>query len=134
MSSKQIVNAPNPYWIIHTVKYYNYHFRIWNCMWFCKHLSVFLPRIFLMEIRHPQSTAPIEIDNTAVVGVLMKHLSPFSFYCRNNQDQINAHWNKGTTNLADYFVKFHPSHHHRDIKKLHDLKFTLPNRYDIAQK
>ena len=76
---------------------------------------VILIKINLLEIGHPQYATPLEVDNNTAIGILTKQLIPkqskvmnMRFYWlwdRNNQKQFNIYWNKGDTNLANYFTK-----------------------------
>jgi len=86
-------------------------------------------RITLMEMGHPQPPTPLEIDNTTAHGIITKQLLPrrskaidMRYYWlrdRENQNQFNMCWSKGDNNLGDYFTKYHPSTHHKRMRKLH---------------
>ena len=73
----------------------------------------------LIEMGHPQPLMPIQIDNSAALGVVTNTIQPkeakamdMKFHwlcCRNNQQQLRTHWRAGSTILADYVTKHHPA-------------------------
>ena len=88
-----------------------------------------LLRIALLEMGHPQEVTPLEIDKTTACDILSKQLVPrrsksigmgFFWLCdRNNKQQFHTYWDKGRTNIGDYYTKHHPSTHHQKMRPLH---------------
>jgi hypothetical protein len=98
----------------------------------------------LEEMGHPQPPTPIQCDNSTAVGIsndsvkqkMAKHMDMRYFWV---QDQVKlgkykVYWNKGKTNLADYFTKLHPTSHHQDIRSVYvydkDNPLTNENYFD----
>ncbi len=87
----------------------------------------------LEEMGHPQPPTPVEVDNSTTAGFANQQIKQrksksmdMRFYWiqdRVRQRQFNVHWRPGSTNLADYFTKHHPSAHHRKMRNtyLHNL-------------
>ena len=79
----------------------------------------------LQEMGHKQPKTPMQTDNSTALGVVNSNIQPrqtkamdMRFYwlqCRDSQGQFRYYWKPGPTNLADYWTKHHPAHHH--IKK-----------------
>eukprot|EP00804_Cyclotella_cryptica_P031355 CCRYP_012174-RA/>CCRYP_012174-RA protein AED:0.49 eAED:0.49 QI:0/-1/0/1/-1/0/1/0/82 len=44
--------------------------------------------------------------------------------CQENQKQFCTYWHAGTTNLADYVTKHHPSIHHQSVCHIYLTKPT----------
>ena len=92
------------------------------------HKEAIPERICLLEMGHPQQATPLKLDNTTAQGILTKTLIPkrsksidmrfFWLRDRNNQDQFNIYWNKGSENIADYFTKHHPAVHRKKMRRL----------------
>ena len=82
-------------------------------------------RNLLQEMGHKQPKTPMQTDNSTALGVVNSNIQPrqtkamdMRFYwlrCRESQGQFRYYWKPGPTNLADYWTKHHPAHHH--IKK-----------------
>ena len=71
----------------------------------------------LIEMRWPQQPTPMQVDNTAAVGVVYNNIIPkktkimdmrlWWLRCRTNQKQFRPYWESGKWNLADYTSKHH---------------------------
>ena len=80
----------------------------------------------LMEMGHPQPPTPIQTDNTTASGIVNSSIRPkrskamdMRFHWmqdRCNQKQFLVYWKPGKHNLADYFSKHHPPHHHKHMR------------------
>ena len=94
-------------------------------------------RITLMELGHPQPPTPLEIDNTTAFGILTKSLLPkrskamdMRFYWlrdRANQGQFQLYWDKGDSNLADYFTKHHSAAYHKKMRPVYLASCAVGN-------
>jgi hypothetical protein len=79
-------------------------------------------RNLLQEMGHKQPKTPMQTDNSTALGVVNSNIQPrrtkamdMRFYwlrCRDSQGQFRYYWKPGPTNLADYWTKHHPAHHH----------------------
>jgi hypothetical protein len=94
---------------------------------------------------HPHPPTPVQCDNSTAVGIandsvkqkMAKHMDMRYFWV---QDQVTLgkykiYWNKGKTNLADYFTKHHPTSHHQDIRSVYifDKDKIILNESKIKQ-
>ena len=80
----------------------------------------------LLEMGHPQPPTPIQTDNTTAAGIVNASIRPkrskamdMRFHWmqdRCNQKHFMVYWKPGKGNLADYFSKHHPPHHHRHMR------------------
>ena len=43
------------------------------------------------------------------------------------QGQFRIYWERGDTNLADYFTKFHPASHHRRVRPIYLKTINSPS-------
>jgi hypothetical protein len=87
--------------------------------------AVYLQQI-LDKMSHPQPRTPIQSDNTTAEGVINNKIQPrhtkamdMRFHWlrdREAQGQFKIYWKPGNTNLADYFMKHHPSAHHVNVR------------------
>eukprot|EP00804_Cyclotella_cryptica_P008990 CCRYP_003099-RA/>CCRYP_003099-RA protein AED:0.27 eAED:0.27 QI:0/-1/0/1/-1/1/1/0/583 len=89
----------------------------------------------LNELGHPQPPTPIQIDNSTALGVVTNIIQPKRtkamdmhfhwLHCRENQKQFHTYWRPGTTNLADYVTKHHPTIHHQAVRHIY---LTTPTK------
>jgi hypothetical protein len=91
-------------------------------------------RVALMEMGHPQPPTTIQVDNSTAAGIANNSVKQkrskamdMRFYWiqdRIKQNHFRVFWNRGDTNLADYFTKHHPESHHRAMRGtyLHEAK------------
>ena len=80
----------------------------------------------LIEMRHPQPATPVHVDNACAVGIInetfrqrkSKSMDMRFYWIRDRvkQNQFRIFWEKGSSNLADYFTKHHPTVHHRKMR------------------
>jgi hypothetical protein len=80
----------------------------------------------LKEMGWPQPPTPIQTDNSCASGIANGTLRQrkskamdMRFYWiqdRVKQGHFLVYWRPGSTNLADYFTKHHPTAHHRAIR------------------
>ena len=80
----------------------------------------------LIEMGHQQPATPVQVDNAYVVGILnetfrqrrSKSMDMRFYWVRDriHQNQFRIFWEKGSSNLADYFTKYFPLSHHRKIR------------------
>ena len=80
----------------------------------------------LIEMRHPQPATPVHVDNACAVGIINENFrqrksksTDMRLYWirdRVKQNQFRIFWEKGSSNLADYFTKHHPPAHHRKMR------------------
>ena len=76
---------------------------------------------------HPQPPTPVATDNSTALGIVTSSIKQrrskamdMRFHWvqdRVKQNQFLIYWAPGNTNLADYFSKHHPPHHHRNMRK-----------------
>ena len=79
-------------------------------------------RTALEEMGHPQGPTPLQFDNKVATQLLNDDAAQkrskamdMRFYWlkdRDVQKQFHIHWRPGSTNLADYPTKHHPTSHH----------------------
>ena len=91
--------------------------------------------VTLIELGQPQPPTPLEIDNTtthraSTKSLLLKQSKAMCmrFYWlqdRENQGKFHAYWDKGTSNLADYFAKHHSAAHHKRMRPMCLSSFNL---------
>ena len=88
----------------------------------------------LIEMGHPQPATPVHVDNKCAVGILnetfrqkkFKSMDMRFYWVRDRvkQKEFRILWEKGASNLADYFTKhFHPAHH-KEIRGIYVLNQT----------
>ena len=96
-------------------------------------------RVALEEMGHPQPSngTPVYNDNSTATGILNSEMKQklskafdMRFYWvrdRIQQKQFQLFWRKGKLNMADYFTKHHPPHHHKLMryKYLHQALTTI---------
>ena len=80
---------------------------------------------------HQQSPTPIKSDNSTTTGFVNNNMHQkrskswdMKYYWLRDkevQKQIKACWEKGTTNLADYFTKHHPTKYHQKMRRMHNF-------------
>jgi hypothetical protein len=80
----------------------------------------------LMELGHPQPRTPIQTNNATAHALLINKILPKALkamdmhfhwlICRDAQGQFCYYWRPGTQNLADYFIKHHPTIHHKSVR------------------
>ena len=83
-------------------------------------------RTTLIEMGHPQPPTPIVTDNECAQGIAndtvkqrrSKAIDMRFYWIRDRvaQKQFVIHWQRGATNLADYFTKHHPPSHHQRMR------------------
>jgi hypothetical protein len=87
--------------------------------------AVYLRQI-LSDMGHPQPKTPIQTDNTTAEGVINNKIQPkhtkamaMQFHWLRNQEaqgHFKIYWQPGGINLADFFMKHHPSAHHVNVR------------------
>ena len=80
----------------------------------------------LIQMRHPQPATPVHVDNACAVGIInetfrqrkSKSMDMRFYWIRDRvkQNQFRIFWEKGSSNLADYFTKHHTPAHHRKMR------------------
>jgi len=88
-------------------------------------------RLTLAELGYPQTATPITCDNECAVGIANKSLTQkrsktIDMRYHWVQDQVSlgnftVNWAPGKWNLADFFTKAHPVHHHVSMMKIYLL-------------
>ena len=90
-------------------------------------------RTTLIEMHHPQPPTPIQVGNSASVGIANKSIKQkrskamdIRFHWIQDiilQEHFNLFWKPGPTNLGDYHSKHHPTPHHIQVRRtnLHEL-------------
>ena len=81
----------------------------------------------LEDIGYPQQATPITADNTIAVGIATKTVKQRRSKAidmryhwirdRVKQGHFTVTWARGRDNLADFFTKAHPVHHHHSMRK-----------------
>ena len=82
-------------------------------------------------MNHPQGPALLQFDNLCATGILTGELKQKQSKCMDmrfywlrdralEQKQLNVHWKRGETNVADYMTKHFPVKH----PDLHTLQIT----------
>ena len=94
-----------------------------TCAAFVNYQEAIAIRQILIEMGHPQPATHIHEDNKCAVGILNESFrqrkSKFMDMCfyqvrdRIKQKKFCIFWEKGASNLADYFTKHHSSVHHK---------------------
>ena len=86
----------------------------------------------LIDLGYPQASTLIICDNQCAVGIanrtvkqkLSKAIAMRYHWLRDRVDidELRVEWRPGSENLADYFTKTHPVHHHLSQRKtfVHD--------------
>ena len=98
----------------------------------------------LLEMGHPQGETPIQTDNSTAHDVCDHNLQCkkskswdmrfFWMRCKESQKMFRVYWRPGTTNLADYFTKHHPSTHHRKARPEFLTESDLVNKLRLSLK
>ena len=75
----------------------------------------------LEELGHPQPPTPIRTDNTTAAGIVNNTIKQnrsctidmrvYWVKDRASRKQFLIYWDRGDTNMGDYFTKHHPSWH-----------------------
>ena len=83
-------------------------------------------RHLLEEMGHQQPPTPMQVDNSTALGVVKKTIQQkqtkamdMRFHWMQdkcNQEHFLVYWKPGINNLADYFSKHHPAHHHKHMR------------------
>ena len=83
----------------------------------------------LIDLGHPQTATLIICDNKCAVGIAnraVKQKASKSINMRYHWirdkvdlDEFIIEWEPGSTNLADYFTKNHPVHHHQSMRNVY---------------
>ena len=86
-------------------------------------------RITCEELGHKQPATPMRTDNNTACGILTgtfkqnrsKAIDMRFYWLRDRveQGQFRIYWERGETNLADYFTKHHPGSHHRRVRPVY---------------
>ena len=94
-----------------------------TCAAFVNYQEAIAIRQTLIEMGHPQPVTHIHVDTKCAVGILNESFrqrkSKFMDMCfyqvrdRIKQKKFRIFWEKGASNLADYFTKHHSSVHHK---------------------
>ena len=89
----------------------------------------------LTEMGHPQPATPVHVDNACAVGILnetfrqrrSKSMDMRFYWVRDRirQNQFRIFWEKGSSNLADYFTKHFPPSHHRKMRSTYLLNSII---------
>ena len=84
-------------------------------------------RIILEELGHKQPPTPLQTDNPMADGVVNGKVQPkrtkamdMRFHWlrdRECQEQFRIYWRPGRLNYADYWTKYHPAKHHKNVRK-----------------
>ena len=97
----------------------------------------------LIEMGHPQGQTPIQTDNSTAHGVCNNMQCKRSkswdmrFYwmrCKESQTEFHVYCRPGTTNLADLFMKHHPTAHHRNIRPEFVIPGSVVNELRLSRK
>ena len=83
----------------------------------------------LVDLGHPQQATLIICDNKCAVGIANRAVKQkrsksmnMRFHWIRDQvelDNFTIEWEPGATNLADYFTKNHPVHHHQSMRHVY---------------
>ena len=83
----------------------------------------------LIDMGFPQPKTKIKTDNSTAEGIVNDKIKQnrskaidMRFYwlkCRQSQEQFDIYWEKGATNLADYFTKHHSPAHHKAVRPIY---------------
>ena len=95
-------------------------------------------RTMCEELGHPQPPTPIRTDNSTAKGIVHETIKQkrskaidMQFYWlrdRQKQNQIDIYWQPGTTNAGDFFTKYHPQAHHKQVRPIYTyMKGVSPN-------
>jgi hypothetical protein len=97
-------------------------------------------RTCLHELGHPQPPTPIVTDDLTAAGIANDTLKQkrskameMRFYWirdRVRQGQFVVYWQRGATNKADFFSKYHGTPHHRNKRYDYLKRPTAANYYD----
>jgi predicted transposase YdaD len=95
-------------------------------------------RTTLEELGHPQPATPMVTDNSTAAGIAndtvkqkrSKAIDMRFYWVRDRvrQGQFHIYWRKGALNKADYFTKYHPASHHRQIRSSYLYEPKDPNK------
>ena len=79
----------------------------------------------------PQPPTKIKTDNSTAYGIINDKIKQnrskamdmriYWLKCREAQKQFDIYWEKGATNLADYFTKHHSQAHHKAVRAIYLL-------------
>ena len=72
------------------------------------------------ELEHKQPATPMRTDNNTSCGILTGMF-------KQNRIDFRIYWERGDTNLADYFTKFHPASHHRRVRPIYLNTINSPS-------
>jgi hypothetical protein len=99
-------------------------------------------RICLQEMGHPQPATIIVTENSTATGIandtvkqkLSKAIDMRFYWIRDRvrKNQFQVRWVKGELNRADYYTKYHPPSHHRNIRSAYhpDPTQQSPNYFE----
>ena len=86
-------------------------------------------RTALAEMGHPQPPTRVITDNSTAEGIANKtakqrrtksmDMRYYWLQDRIEQNQFRVFWQKGSSNLGDYYTKHHPIHHHIDMRPVY---------------
>ena len=89
------------------------------------------------ELGHPQPSIPLRTDNSTASGIIngtfaqdRSKAMDMRFYWivdRVKQGQFKVYWERGITNLADYFTKKHPASHHKKVRPIYTYNQHSPS-------
>ena len=91
-----------------------------------------LPIRYILDcLGHKQPPTPIKSDNSTTTGFVNNNIHQkrskswdMRFHWlrdKDNQQKIKVYWEKGATNLADYFTKHHPLNYHVKMRRQYNL-------------
>jgi hypothetical protein len=98
-------------------------------------------RTALIELGHQQPATPVQVDNATAVGIanrtvkqIRSRAMDMRFYWlqdRIDQNQFHIFWAPGGLNLADFYTKHHPIHHHKTMRPIitNNPPSALPSQY-----
>ena len=83
----------------------------------------------LIEMGFPQPATRVKTDNSTAYGIINDTIKQnrskamdmriYWLKCREAQEQFDIYWEKGATNLADYFTKHHSQAHHKAVRPIY---------------
>ena len=89
--------------------------------------QIALPILYTLEcLGHPQPPIPIKSDNSTMTGFVNNNIQQkrskswdMRYHWlrdREIQKMIKIYWDKRSNNLADYYMKHHPTKYHHDVR------------------
>ena len=94
-------------------------------------------QIIYEKLGHKQPATPMRTDNNTAFGIITGTFKQnrskaidIQFYWlrdRVDQGQFRIYLERGDSNLADYFTKFHPASHNRRVRPIYLKTQNLPS-------